>query len=93
MTQGWLLASPRNLTNRGRGDERRYFSEAEALALVGKLVCTRPAWKTVRAGTTGRVTRAAESTSRRGWIIGITWDWLRQAESLQEWFDRGEYEY
>jgi hypothetical protein len=54
------------MANRGKASERKYFTEAEALALVGKAVRSRRAWSGIREGSTGRVSRAAESASRHG---------------------------
>ena len=73
-------------------NEREYFTEAEARALLGRRVRTRSEWGDAREDTAGVVTRVEQSTTRLGWIVGITWDWPRKNDPLMDWFDRGQYE-
>lgn len=68
----------------------RYFTQAEAVALVGRRVRTRVAFSGVAEGTTARVTRA--DPGRAGWTVGITWDLEDHGRPVTDWFSRAEYE-
>lgn len=54
------------LGDRDKASERQYFTEAEAMTLVGTPIRSQRAWSGIREGSTGRVSRAAESASRYG---------------------------
>jgi len=71
-------------------EQDRYFTEAEALALVGRRVRTRVAFSGVPAGTAARVTVA--DPGRAGWTVGLTWDLEAHGRPLTDWFSKGEYQ-
>jgi hypothetical protein len=70
--------------------ERR-FTEAEALALVGKHIRNNRKWGYVPKGTTGVVMRAEPSWGKLEWLLSIRWDLPGRPEPLSDWVSASEY--
>lgn len=67
------------------------FTEAEALALVGKHVRSERKWGYLPRGTTGVVMRAELSQGKREWLLSIRWDLPNRAQPLSDWVSASEY--
>jgi len=71
--------------------DQRYFTQAEAQALVGQPVRCRVRRAGVPKGTPGTVIHTRED--EYGWFVAIQWAMLhrKSGRPVMDWFDRYEY--